>query len=246
MSKIADETLFKLIHDFLVIYLPTQRNSSPNTIRAYKTSLEMLLDFIKEYNQTSLSKVTFRMLDRKAVSAFLTYLEAEKRCCISTRNHRLKCIKAFLKYAAMVEPSTVIYQAELSKIPLKKEIASPSVEYMSENAVSILLKEPDTSQKLGIRNQFFMILAYDTGARVQELVDLRLRDIRLGKTPTAILKPALSRCLRPVRPRAFPGFRSVGYGRITAMSRAPATSSFLTGMMEAKTGNLTMWALWRK
>ena len=89
MSKIADETLFKLIHDFLVIYLPTQRNSSPNTIRAYKTSLEMLLDFIKEYNQTSLSKVTFRMLDRKAVSAFLTYLEAEKRCCISTRNHRL-------------------------------------------------------------------------------------------------------------------------------------------------------------
>lgn len=166
MSKIADETLFKLIHDFLLIYLPTQRNSSPNTIRAYKTSLEMLLDFIKEYNQTSLSKVTFRMLDRKAVSAFLTYLEAEKRCCISTRNHRLKCIKAFLKYAAMVEPSAVIYQAELSKIPLKKEIASPSVEYMSENAVSILLKEPDTSQKLGIRNQFFMILAYDTGARV--------------------------------------------------------------------------------
>lgn len=78
MSKIADETLFKLIHDFLLIYLPTQRNSSPNTIRAYKTSLEMLLDFIKEYNQTSLSKVTFRMLDRKAVSAFLTYLEAEK------------------------------------------------------------------------------------------------------------------------------------------------------------------------
>ena len=55
MSKIADETLFKLIHDFLLIYLPTQRNSSPNTIRAYKTSLEMLLDFIKEYNQTSLS-----------------------------------------------------------------------------------------------------------------------------------------------------------------------------------------------
>lgn len=50
MSKIADETLFKLIHDFLLIYLPTQRNSSPNTIRAYKTSLEMLLDFIKEYN----------------------------------------------------------------------------------------------------------------------------------------------------------------------------------------------------
>ena len=47
MSKVADEVLFKLIHDSLVIYLPSQRNSSHNTIRAYRSSLEMLLDFLK-------------------------------------------------------------------------------------------------------------------------------------------------------------------------------------------------------
>lgn len=186
MSKIADETLFKLIHDFLVTYLPTQRNSSPNTVRAYKTSLEMLLDYIKDYNQVPLSKVTFRMLDEKTVSCFLDYLESERGCCVSTRNHRLKCIKAFLKYAAMVEPTVVIYRAELSKIPTKKD-STTAVEYMSENAIRALLEEPDTSTRVGIRNQFIMILAYDTGARIQELVDLRLRDIRLGKTPTVVL-----------------------------------------------------------
>lgn len=62
MIKIADETLFKLIRNFLVTYLPTQRNSSPNTVRAYKTSLEMLLDYIKGYNQVPLSNAHIRRL----------------------------------------------------------------------------------------------------------------------------------------------------------------------------------------
>ena len=187
MNKITDEMLFKLIHDFFVVYLPSQRNSSPNTIRAYRTSLEMLLDFVKQSNNIPLFKVSFRMLDEKTVSAFLDSLEIERGSGINTRNHRLKCIRAFLKYAALVEPTAVTYQNELFKVPVKKESKSTAVEYMSEPAVKALLSEPDTNTKLGLRNRFFLILAYDTGARVQELADLRLRDIRLGKTPTIVI-----------------------------------------------------------
>ena len=62
----------------------------------------------------------------------------------------------------------------------------------------------------------------------------------------AISKPVLSPNLQPARPRAFPGSRSVGCGKTTATSRAPATSSSLTWMMEVKTGNPTMWVLWRR
>ncbi|GHU81353.1 integrase [Clostridia bacterium] len=187
MRKVADETLFKLIHDFLVVYLPSQRNSSPNTIRAYRGSLEMLLDFVKQQNKIPLYKISFRMLNEKTVSAFLDSLETERGCGISTRNHRLKCIRAFLKYAAMTEPTTIVFQTELFKIPVKKDSERGQVEYMSEAAVRALLSEPDADSKMGLRNRFFMILAYDTAARIQELVDLRLRDIRLGKTPTIVV-----------------------------------------------------------
>ena len=187
MSKIVDELLFRLIHDYLVIYLPSQRNSSSNTIRAYKTSLEMLLDYIKGKNKIPLCKVSFGMLNEKSITSFLDSLEIERGCGISTRNHRLKCIKAFFKYAAMMEPTTVIHRAELLKVPIKKGAEPSIIKYMSEAAVKILLAEPDTTTKLGLRNRFFMIMSYDTAARIQELIDLRLRDIRLGKTPTIIL-----------------------------------------------------------
>lgn len=187
MSKVTDEMLFRLIHDFLVVYLPSQRNSSPNTIRAYRSSLEMLLDFVKHQNKMPLHKVTFRMLSEKSVSDFLDSLETERGCGISTRNHRLKCIRAFLKYAAMIEPTAVAHRAELFKIPVKKGTERKTVGYMNEAAVKALLAEPDAGTKIGLRNRCFMILAYDTAARVQELADLRLRDIRIGKTPTIVI-----------------------------------------------------------
>jgi len=202
MSKVADETLFRLIHDYLVVYLPSQRNSSPNTIRAYRTSLEMLLDFVKHQNRIPLCKVSFRMLNEKSVASFLDSLETERGCGINTRNHRLKCIKSFLKYAAMIEPTAVLHRAELFKVPMKKDLNPAVVEYMSESAVKVLLAEPDASTKLGLRDRFFMILSYDTAARVQELADLRLRDIRLGKTPTIVLtgKGSKTRAVPLMRP----------------------------------------------
>ncbi len=115
MSKVADEMLFRLIHDFLVVYLPSQRNSSLHTIRAYRTSLEMLLDFIKQQNKIPLCKVSFRMLNEKSIASFLDSLETERGCGISTRNHRLKCVRSFLNYAAMIEPTAVVHRAELFK-----------------------------------------------------------------------------------------------------------------------------------
>lgn len=62
----------------------------------------------------------------------------------------------------------------------------------------------------------------------------------------AISTLVLFRSLRPARPRACPGLRNAGCGRTTAMSRAPVTSSFLIGMMEARTAHPTMWGLWRR
>ena len=133
------------------------------------------------------------MINKKSVSAFLEYLESEHDCDISTRNHRLQCIRAFLKYAAMIEPTAVAHKSELfkipvKKIPVKKEAERKTVEYMSEAAVKALLAEPDVGTRIGLRNRCFMILAYDTAARVQKSADLRLRDIRLGRTPTIVVK----------------------------------------------------------
>jgi len=234
MSKVADETLFKLIHDFLVVYLPTQRNSSHNTIRAYRNALEMLLDFIKQQNKIPLYKVSFRMLNEKSISAFLDSLEVERGCGISTRNHRLQCIRAFLKYAAMLEPTTVVHKNELFKIPVKKGAERKNVEYMSETAVKALLAEPDAGTRIGLRNRCFMILAYDTAARVQELADLRLRDIRLGKTPTIVItgKGSKTRMVPLMKPTVLhlENYLSAYHNRESLLSERPLFYSIRGGV----------------
>lgn len=187
MARLKDPDLFRLVHDFLKVYLPKQRCCSPHTIKNYRTSLELLLDYIKRENDISLSYITFEMLNAGTITTFLDMLESERGCSITTRNQRLKCIWAFFKYAATLEPVAVIYQMEAKKVAIKKAPESLAVKYMSESAVKTMLEMPDTSTRNGLRDMCYMVLTYDTAARVQEMLDLKIRDINMGTTPTAIL-----------------------------------------------------------
>lgn len=77
-----------------------------------------------------------------------------------------------------MEPTTVIHQAELCKVPRKKPDKPEIIEYMSESAVKAVLEQPDTNMPKGLRHQFLMVLLYDTAARIQEAFDIRLADVR--------------------------------------------------------------------
>jgi len=187
MGRIKDEELFQMIHDYLKDYLPKQRGSSPNTIRAYRTAIEQFLDFTAEQQGITLTDVTFDMLNCENLTNFLKWLITEKGCSSATRNHRLASIRSFFSYVAAGNPENIFRQVSLSKIPKQKTDKFAGVEYMSEDAVQAVLKQPNTQTRLGVRDQFFMILLYDTGARIQEMLDLKVCDIKVGKVPVATL-----------------------------------------------------------
>jgi len=187
MKKATDTKLFTLIHDYFKVYLPNQRKYSPHTIRAYQGVLESLLDFVKNTKQIKLSKVTFEMIDSKILTSFLDWIEHERGCAVSTRNHRLQCIRSFYSYAVEMKPMVVVYQEEILKVPMAKAAKSRIVEYMSETAVKTILEQPDTKTTKGLRDQFMMVFLYDTASRIEETLDVRLRDIRLGKEPAVTI-----------------------------------------------------------
>jgi len=187
MGKVNDAVLFKLVHDFFTVYLPKLTNRSPNTIYAYRESLEALFDFVKLEKHISLAEITFEMIDRHMLAKFLDHIETGRGCSIETRNHRLNRIRAFYKYAAKMEPTAVIHQDEILKVPLKQSRKPDIIEYMSENAVKAILAQPDVSTTKGLRDMFLMILLYDSAARIEELMNVRIRDIRLNKTSTVTL-----------------------------------------------------------
>lgn len=174
--------LFTLVRSFFLVFLPEEQKCSQNTIRSYRKSLELLFDFVKERNSVALNEITFEMMDRNTVSEFLSYLETERNCSISTRNHRLHCIRAFFKYAAQEDITVIAHLEEIQKVKRAKQ-PETIVEHMSEDAVQAILKQPDTYTEKGKRDAFLLLFLYKTGARVQELVDIRLCDIQLGKYP---------------------------------------------------------------
>jgi len=234
MSTPKDATLFKLLHDFLMVYLPSQRRVSKHTVMAYRTTLNQLLDFVKVRYGISMLDITIKMLGKSTITDFLDYVEQQRRCSIRTRNHRLACIRSFFDYAASMEAALVYCAAELRKIPLKKLVSTPTVNYMSEEAVRALLEEPDISTAKGLRDRFLMILLYDTGARIQELLGIRIGDVRLGSTPTVLLygKGSKPRTV-PIMQRTAEHFKEY----VAALHEpAPVLDSYLffTGRREAR------------
>jgi site-specific recombinase XerD len=122
------------------------------------------------------------MLDKNMLAMYLDKMESNGSS-ISTRNLRLRCIQAFLSYAA-ADSTVIIHKAEILKVPVKN-LSSPDVlKYMNENAISAMLAQPDPFSKKGLRDRFIMLLLYDTGARISEIVTLELGSVRFGSTPT--------------------------------------------------------------
>ena len=187
MGEVIDTTLFELSRDYFKTYLPKQRNCSPHTFRSYRVTMNAFFDFAKEQRRVNLSAVTFEMLDSKMLDKFLDSLETAG-CSIATRNQRHNCIRAFFSYAAEVDPTTVIFKKNIFEVPIKNLSKPNTLKYMNEKAIAALLEQPSPLTKKGLRDRFILSLLYDSAARCQELIDLRLCDSRLGKTPTITIR----------------------------------------------------------
>lgn len=176
--KTIDDKFFKAVRDYLTIYLPRQKAYSANTIKAYAETINLLRVFMENQKHIRFTDITFSTINKDVISEYLDWIETVRGCSVLTRNYRLTVIKAFFKYAAMENPALIDPYIELKKIPLKKAAVTP-VEFFSEKALKTMFTQPDTSNKRGIRNRFIMIFLYDTGAHIQEFLNLKIKDISL-------------------------------------------------------------------
>lgn len=186
-NPVRDEKLFLLIRSFLLTYLPVQRRASENTVAVYRTVLNQFLRFAADKRNIPVTSVTFDLFSYGMITAYLSSLITEKGFSPATWNNRLAALKAFISYASACCPEYIAVSAELSAIKAQKDDPFSKVEYMSEEAVRVLLAEPDTTTRLGLRDQVMLIFFYDTGARIQEVLNVRICDLKLDSTPKVVL-----------------------------------------------------------
>ena len=125
-------------------------------------------------------------LSSKLIISFLEWLENERKCSISSRNQRLAAIHSFFRYVQSEEPSGMFHFQRIIAIPIKKA-KKPVVEYLTPEAMKLFLEQPDKHNPKGRRDLTLMSILYDTGARVQELIDIRVCDVILQDPPVIIL-----------------------------------------------------------
>jgi integrase/recombinase XerD len=168
----------KALTRFLGQYLPAQRAVSPHTISAYRDTFTLLLRYCRDVKGITPERLRLEQVDVSLVADFLEHLQQERQCGVNTRNHRLAVIHAFFQYLQTEEPEALLQCQRILAIPVHRH-PRPEVKYLPPEDLKAILAQPDLSAPEGRRDAVLLSLLYDTGARVQEVIDLSVRDVRL-------------------------------------------------------------------
>ncbi len=178
-----DQPLFVHSNEFLSDYLLQQLGRSVNTISSYRNCMRLLKDFIEEVTLRSFYNFRFVDTTRDFILNFLVWIES-RGCCKATRNQRLACIKTYAKFVMDLDFEMSSWGTDILSIPMTTA-EKPMVGWLREEVLESILKQPDSSRK-GIRDSTLMVLMYETGARVSELINLRLRSLNLFDSGSSV------------------------------------------------------------
>ena len=175
----------KYLGNFFSSYLPYERNVSPNTIAAYRDTFVLFINYMKDEKYIKADKITLDSLTKENVLSFLFWLTSKNGSSIATRNCRLAAIHSFVSYLQYEKVEKLgEWQSILSIKAMNKESNVPN--YLTVEGIKLLLAQPDAESYSGLRHLSILALMYDTGCRVQELIDLRVDSLRIQTEPYTI------------------------------------------------------------
>ena len=164
---------------FFQEYLPSLRGMSPHTLRSYRDALVLLLRFVAHDARRPIETLDIPDLSAERIARFLHFLEAERHNGIATRNARMAAIHAFARFLAAEKPEHLGELQRILAIPFKRGAKEAAIEYFESGEIQALLNSINRSSPLGQRDYTLFALMFNTGARVQEILNLHLGDLRL-------------------------------------------------------------------
>lgn len=174
------EFLGPWLRRFLVEYIVTERNLARNTRTSYRDTFSLLLPFVSGKLRKPVDRLAVRDLTSGLVLKFLTHLEDDRDCSVRTRNQRLAAIRAFARFVGSRDPAHVEWCGHIRAIASKKSM-SPPVGWLTRTEMEAMLAVPDRKTSRGRREYALLLFLYNTGARVSEATQLKVRDLKFGR-----------------------------------------------------------------
>ena len=125
MKKAADFPYY--VSKFLARYLPGEAGASPNTILSYRDTFLLFIRYCNSQEDTPPEKMTLELLTRELVCAFLSWLENERNCSVSTRNQRLAALHSFCRFMQTEDVMRLNQYQLVISIPKKRGNLEPSI-----------------------------------------------------------------------------------------------------------------------
>lgn len=181
-SNSPEARFAKLVEGFFLDRLIRQRNSSPQTVAAYRDCFRLLFEFARDRTNRPTEHLVLADLDAPFVLAFLDHLEKDRKNSVRSRNARLAAIRSFLHFAALKDPEALANIQRTLAIPMKR-CTRPLVGFLSRDEVQAIINAPDTTTWVGQRDQVLLSTFYNTGARVSEMRGISVADVALEGSP---------------------------------------------------------------
>lgn len=171
--------LARCIMRFFQDYLPSLRGMSIHTIRSYRDAVMLYLRFAATRGKRRVEALEFEHFTGESVGEFVIFLERERHNGIGTRNARLAALHTFARFAASEYPERLAEMQRVLAVPFKRGAQRKPIEYLNQEEVEALLKTPARPSLQSRRDLALFALMFNTGARVQEVLNLKVRDVRL-------------------------------------------------------------------
>ena len=175
-----------LLNDFFNKYLTVQRGMSDNTIKTYRDCFVELFEYMKQIKHKSPDRISMSDFSYDLINSFLDYLEETKNISVSTRNNRLAAIKSFFRYISYHEPKYLDQCSSILEIKQKKSESRP-MNYLTIAAFEYLITFFDRNDRKQLRDLSIVLLLYESGARVSELINIKTGEFRRTAPHTLIL-----------------------------------------------------------
>lgn len=175
-----------LVQQFFTEYLVNQRAMSPRTIASYRDAMLLFLDFSQHHLGKMPTALSLRDITPDLILAFLDHLELQRHNAVRSRNLRLTALRAFLKFAARRDVSSFFVIEQALGIPMKR-FEQPMLGFLSREEMLAILGQPGeswTSQ----RDHLLLTLLYNTGARVSEIIGVKVGDVVMGESACVHLR----------------------------------------------------------
>jgi integrase/recombinase XerD len=168
-----------LVHSFFLDHLTTVKGLRPASVRSYRDTIRLLLCFVAKDKGTKITKLSIGDLSFERILGYLRFLEHERANHVRTRNQRLAALHTLFEYIATREPEMLGVCQQVAAIPTKRA-APAETHFLERDEIEALLQHLPRVGRLALRDRALLLFLYNTGARVQEVADLRAGHLNLG------------------------------------------------------------------